>query len=255
MKVVAIMATCGRHKLCERSLRFFLDQDYTGWHVLLIYNNSPVPQELQIAPGPPADVWSKGNKLIKLINQHIDSQTDQPYTNLGAIYNDAIKQIPDGEADVIIHWDDDDIFMPNHISAGVEGLTLAEMVGKVAYKPERSYFRHPTGIQLMGNNLEPSVFVRADHIFKYGYSLTTSDQHMPWFNSLLSEGKMAVDSRGLPTLIYNWGDVEIPTFKTSGNAGNPHNFENYRNFSQDHGDQKLTPWSEEKVQNYYNLIQ
>lgn len=255
MKVVAIMATCGRHKLAERSLRFFLDQDYAGWHVLLIYNNSPVQQELQIASSPPANVWSKDNKLIKLINQHIDSQTGQPYTNLGAIYNDAIKQIPDEEADLIVHWDDDDIFLPNHISEGVKGYLRFVEENKIAYKPDKSYYRYPGGIQLMGNNLEPSVFVKASHIFKYGYSLTTSDQHMTWFNVLLQEGSMAVDKKGPPTLIYNWGDVEIPTFKTSGNAGNPHNFENYRNFSQDHGDQIITPWSLETVQKYYNLIQ
>lgn len=248
MKIFAIMATAGRHTLSERSVRFFLDQDYIGEHGLLIYNNSPVSQAAAI------ELNDISPKEILMINQHLDSVTGQPYTNLGAIYRDAVNYLPD-DVEVVYHHDDDDLFLPNHISEGVEGLLRAREKEKIAYKPERSYYRYPGGIQLMGNNLEPSVFVLLSHIQKHGYSLTTSDQHMPWFNSLLSENLMLVDPHGPPTLIYNWGDVDIPTFKTSGNAGHPNNFDNYRNFSKDHGDGILTPWSKESIQKYYNLIQ
>lgn len=255
MHVIAIMATCGRHKLAERSLRFFMDQDYKDKHTLLIFNNSPINQRMGTIEEEGTD-----HKTIILVNQHIDSQTGGLYSSLGGVYNDALKHVP-GDADVITHFDDDDIFLPNHISEGVSGLTRVQMcdidkppVGYIAYKPERSYYRHPKGVELMGNNLEPSVFVEANHIRDYGYSLTTSDQHMTWFNPLLSEHKMFVDPHGIPTLIYNWGDTDIPTFKTSGNAGDPKNFDNYRNFSQDHGDLILTPWSKEDVLKYYNLV-
>lgn len=247
MKVCAIMATCGRHHLAERSIRFFLDQDYEGIHELLIYNNSPIEQRLP--------TWSteKPNKLVTLINQSGSSRTNQPYENLGDIYNDALKYVsPD--ADVIIHWDDDDIFLPNHISEGAKGLRQARLIKKVAYKPAQSYYRHPGGIQLMSNTLEPSIFTEAVHIRKYGYGLTTTDQHLQWVNPLVYGDLIAVAENGIPTLIYNWGDSDIPTFKTSGNAGHPNNFDNYRNFSKDHGDQMLTPWKKEEVQKYYDLV-
>lgn len=240
------MGTCGRHTLSERSVRMFLDQDYEGEHGLLIYNNSSVPQNL-------FPHTYNGNKSVVLINQHLDSRTGDPYTNLGAIYRDAIGYISE-DTDVIIHWDDDDLFLPDHISEGVKGVTRAREQGKIAYKPAQSYYRHPGGIQLMSNTLEPSIFVPFSHLREYGYHESTSDQHLRWVDPLAYGGQILVDDKGKPTMIYNWGDKDIPTFKTSGNAGNPDNFQNYRNFSTDHGDQIITPWSIERLEKYYALV-
>lgn len=263
MRVACIMATCGRHHLAERSLRFFLDQqhdpdkDHFDVFDLLIYNNSDVELELD------SSIWDRegGYKTIQVVNQHISSRTGKPYDNLGDIYNDAIKHLY-GEPDVIVHWDDDDIFLPNHLYEGLRGYhrareqnyKLESEVFYKAYKPAKSYYRHPKGIELMSNTLEPSIFVEADHIYEHGYSTTTSDQHLKWVNPLVGERSIFVDEKGKPTLVYNWGDTDIPTFKTSGNAGSPNNFNNYRNFSKDHGDQILTPWPKEKVQKYYDLV-
>lgn len=247
MKVTLITATCGRHKLLERSIRFFLEQDYQGVHEMLIYNNSPIQQGLGNFS------TEKPNKLITLVNQSTANRTNQPYQNLGDIYNDAIRYVsPD--TDVISHFDDDDIFLPNHITEGIKGLRRGIDLGKIAYKPAQSYYRHPGGIQLMNNTLEPSIFVAAHHIKKYGYSETTTDQHLQWVNPLVYEQKIFVDENGIPTLVYNWGDTDIPTFKTSGNAGHPNNFKNYRDFSRDHGDLVLNPWKKEDVQKYYDLV-
>lgn len=246
------MATCGRHKLAERSLRFFLDQDYINEHMLLIYNNSDVPQGLW----KPSIGELPKNKTVELINMHTSSRTNEKYSNLGDIYNDALKFVPN-HIDVIIHWDDDDIFLPNHITKGTEGLFEAwcDSEGKIqAYKPAQSYYRHPGGIQLMANTLEPSIFVSAKHIRQYGYSESTTDQHLQWVNPLVYGGLIKVADDGIPTLIYNWGDTDIPTFKTSGNAGHPNNFKNYRDFSRDHGDRVLIPWKKEEVQKYYDLV-
>ena len=249
MSIWAIMATCGRHHLAERSLKFFLDQHSVGKSGLLIYNNSDVEIKDVDVSAPHENV----NSIVKLVNQHIDSQTGKRYTNLGAIYNDAIKHLPE-DAKVIIHWDDDDIFLPNHINEGLNGLQRAIYEGKKAYKPAKSWYRHAGGVELMSNTLEPSIFVLADHIKEYGYSLTTTDQHLQWVNPLVYENQILVEDAGVPTLIYNWGDVNIPTFKTSGNAGSPGNFDNYRKFSQDHGDRILTPWDNINIHEYYNLV-
>lgn len=257
MNVCAIMATCGRHHLAERSLKFFLDQiqeeneeGYYDKYHLLIYNNSDIPLHAESSIMNGVD----GFKSVQLINNNIDRTTGKPYTNLGSIYNDAIKSSLLYEPDVIVHWDDDDIFLKNHLSEGMKGLRRALGEGKIAYKPAKSWYRHPNGIELMSNTLEPSIFTMATHIQKNGYSLTTTDQHLQWVNPLVYGGLISVEDEGTPTLIYNWGDVNIPTFKTSGNAGHPQNFDNYRRFSKDHGDLILTPWSDENVQPYYNLI-
>ncbi len=238
-------ATCGRHTLLERVTRFFIDQDYEGEHILLIYNNSAVEQKL-------GDFDLPDNKKIILVNNHIDKVTGSIYTTLGAIYRDMLDYIPEG-VEICNFFDDDDIFLPNHISEGVKGFMRSDPNQK-AYKPEKSYYRHPKGLELMGNNLEPSVFVTLGHLREYGYKDNTEDQHMSWFWPLLEKQEMFIDPLGVPSLVYNWGDTDIPTFKTSGNAGHINNFQNYRNFSQDHGDRMITPWTKEQVQKYYNLV-
>lgn len=244
MKVCAITATCGRHTCVERCLSFFLNQDYVDRH-LLIYQNSEVHQTLD----------KKIDKsVVTLVNQHIDSITGKRYETLGAIYNDALKYVPE-DTDVIIFMDDDDIFLPNHISNGVEGLKRAMLRSDrpyKAYKPSKAYFRHSAGItEVEGNTMEPSIFVLASHIREYGFSLKTTEQHLQWVHPLVGDGTIFVDPEATSTLIYNWGDNSIPTFKTSGDFHNPHNFENYRNFSQDHGDLILSP---QDVSYYYTLV-
>jgi len=243
MNVYAICATAGRHELLERSVACFLAQDYKGEHTLLIYNNSEIPQDINLGILPP-------NKHIELVNQHLDSRTGKPYRTLGAIYRDALDEVP-SFCEAICFWDDDDLFLPEHITMGVGGLIT---YGKQAYKPAKSWYRHSGGIELMNNTLEPSIFVKTMFLRKYGFRDTTSDQHLSWVNALVEQKEIYTDPEGWPTLIYNWGDVHIPTFKTSGDAGNPHNFDNYRAFSIDHGDQMIRPLNREKLEFYYQQI-
>lgn len=241
--VVCICATCGRHNLMERSMRFFLNQDYEGDHMLLIFNNSVVPQKLS------DEIRYRAVQFIKLVNQSVDTKTGKGYKTLGGIYNDELAHVPE-QAEILVHWDDDDIFLPNHISEGVKGLLKAQEQGKIAYKPRKSWFRHPNGVELMENVLEPSIFVKAQHVKNFGYSDETTAQHLQWVHPLIESNLILSDEEGKPTLIYNWGD-HIPTFKTSGDPYNKSNFKNYRNFSQDHGDQILRPWSNKEVEEYY----
>lgn len=246
MNVVAIMATAGRHTLAERSLKFFIDQDYKGKHTLLIFQNSEVYQALHNPLNLP------DNKQVILVNQHIDTTTGERYNTLGGIYNDVLAHIPE-DTDLVVHWDDDDIFLNNHITEGVNGYKRATESSLRAYKPAKSWFRHPGGVELMSNTLEPSIFVDYQHLKENKYSLETTAQHLQWVNPLVYENKMLVDPNGEPTLIYNWGDTNIPTFKTSGDPNNPGNFNNYRNFSRNHGDLVLSPWSDAQVLEYYKI--
>jgi hypothetical protein len=243
MNVISLCATVGRHTLLERSLKFFIDQDFEGEHTLLIYNNSRVSQ--QIAP---LDLPS--NKRLILVNQHIDSQTKQPYSSLGAIYNDILTYIPD-ECSLINFQDDDDIFLPNHILEGVKGYIRGQ---KKAYKPFYSYYRSTEGVTRVANTMEPSIFVQAEHIRKHGFSLVTTEQHLQWLNPLIASKEIFVDENGPSTLIYDWGDNQVLTYKTSGDFHNPLNFSNCRHNSKDHGDRVITPWEDDRVKQYYNLV-
>src|SRR6187551_1746657 len=98
--VLCVTATCGRHTLMERSLRLYLEQDYAGKSTLLIYNNSPIGQDLAVDK-----LQLNENQEVILINNNIDSLTNSPYSNLGAIYNDIIKYISLDKYRLVCHWD------------------------------------------------------------------------------------------------------------------------------------------------------
>lgn len=231
MVVYCLTATCGRHKSLERCVDMFLNQDYEGEHTLLIYNNSDVDQwmDSHIVPLP-------SNKKIIVYNNDIDKLTRKKYTNLGAIYRDILMMVP-YSCDLINHFDDDDLFYPNHISEGVKGFIKG---GKEAYKPLYSYYRHKNGIEKVNNTLEPSIFVSLKWLKKYGFRESTSDQHLQWVIPLVEQNQIFSDPEGISTCIYNWGD-DYFAFKTSGDMKNPNNFENYRKNSNDHGDRIITP--------------
>lgn len=253
--IVSIMATCGRHTLAERAMKMWIDQDYEGNHTLLIFNNSEVKTELD--PGLKLD----DNQQIILWNNHIDTSTGEPYTSLGAIYNDALKFLNDipaqdslvGHFDIVTHHDDDDLYMPNHLTQGMLGMEAAKKMGMEGYKPQASWYRHKGGLVKMENNMEPSVFLTWTALNQRGYSDTTTEQHLQWYGSMMEEKKIFVDPKGESTLIYNWGDT-IPTYKTSGDFKNPMNFNNVRKSSYDHGDKMFTPWPDDSVKPYYDAI-
>lgn len=236
MKVAVITATAGRHRCIERSVRFFLDQDYADCYQL-IFQNSPTEQRL--------NTNIPHGKII-LVNQSWNSENGQPYKNLGEIYRDAVKHLLP-ETDVVSMFDDDDIFLPNHISEGVKGLLRC---GKTAYKPQYSYYKDRGRFVKMVNTFEPSIFVKTEHILKYGFSDKTTEQHLQWVDALIANNDICSDPDGPSTLIYDWSQ-QIPTFKTSGNAANPKNFDNYRKASQDHGDGIITPVSKKEAESFY----
>jgi hypothetical protein len=240
-ELCAITATYNRHEHLERSVRYFLDQDYEGKHTLLIYNNNPQPLVLD-------DIELPANKKILLFNRHLDRLFFQPYTNLGTIYTDILHYVP-STADVFTFQDDDDTFLPNHYRKGIEGYLKARRDGKLAYKPQKSYYRDPQwNVSLVENTMEPSIFVEAFHVRVYRFHHNTTDQHHRWLAPLTERNQIVVDPDGTPTMIYNWmGDV----FKTSGNPTHPQNFENCRNHKGDLGDGIITPASWEAVEPYY----
>jgi len=241
LKVVCLMLTRGRHYCAERSLSFFLDQDYPNKH-LIIYQNSPVEQTLGASIDP---------NLVTLINNNICSVTGKPYENLGDIYNDAIKHIS-LDTDIVNFFEDDDGRQPYFLSEGVKGYERALSLGKRAYKPLTSIFRTADSISPTQNVLEGSWFVFADHIKNTGFNTGVNvSHHHKWVNPLLANEQVLIDDINQPNYVYNWGE-NIPVYKTSG-AGETHdNFLNYCRFSQDHGDQIL---SRMNVDKYYKQIE
>lgn len=242
MIVLCITATSGRHWCMERTLGMFLNQDYIGKHILLIYNNSDVSLELNLNNLPE-------NKEVILINNYKSKTTRMPYNNLGEIYMDCLDYIEklDLKPDIINHMDDDDIYLKNHISEGVNGYVKGSLL---AYKPKKSYYKDLNGVSLVENVLEPSIFVNYNHLKNHGYYQRSVDLHHKWLQPLIETNQIFVDPNGPATFIYDWNH-EVPIWKTSGDPYNPENFNNYKKTSKDHGDGILTPLSNDILKNYY----
>lgn len=242
-KVCWLTCTKGRHTFIERNIRMFLDQDYEN-KIMVIYNNSDVKQELD-------KELDKEYDNVILVNRCIDSKTGKPYDNLGAIYNDALAYIPE-DVDLLNGADDDDIFLPNHISEGVKGYLKGKELNPdcKAYKPAKSYYVYLNQpIEKVSNILEPSIFVEMSHIREHKYHNNTENQHHKWLDALGSN--IFVDEEGISTMIYDWSQ-QISAWKASGDPNNPSNFHNCEKNSQDHGDKIITPV--DSCEQWYNLI-
>lgn len=227
--VILITPTCGRIRCLRRALALFIEQDYTGEHTMLIFNNSDMVLTLRIPELPP-------NKHVTLINSHVNSVTGNRYTSLGEIQNDMLNFIPD-TIDIVNGFDDDDLILKDHITEGVKGYLRC---GKLAYKPKQSWFKHPGGVELMENTMEPSIFVNAKFLKEIGYDSSKNTQHhLTWVHELLRLQEICSDPEGKPTLIYTWGTDAI--YKTSGAGETANNFDNYRAFSQDFDDCIVKP--------------
>jgi hypothetical protein len=241
LKIVCLCLTAARHYCLERSVSFFLDQDYPNKH-LIIYQNSPIPQKLDNRIDP---------SLVTLINNHIDSKMAMRYTNLGDIYNDAIKYIPK-DADIINFWEDDDNRPTYFLSEGVNGYKRATEAGKKAFKPLTCIFRTAEKMEPVQNILEGSWFVNAQFVQENGFkSGVNVSHHEGWTGPLIRNNEFLSDDINTPNYVYNWGE-NIQVYKTSGAGETWDNFINYHRFSQDHGDQVI---SRINVDKYYKEIE
>lgn len=236
LKVVAIMATYGRHDLCERAVGMFLTQTYENKHLIIMQNST---RECTL------DKSIGANNNITLINR-------SGYQNLGEIYTDSLQYIP-ADADLVCFWDDDDIYLPKHIITGVYMFkaAIARNANYAAVKYMYSLYMHGDNISYVNNTLEPSWFIRASAIKQYGFNLTTGSQHRAWVDPIISEGKCLENQNFIPTFCYTWGNG---VYKTSGDVDAVDNFQNFRNESSDFGDDIITPYTTSALEEIYEPI-
>jgi hypothetical protein len=227
MKIVGVMATCGRHYYCERAVGMFLQQSHPDKHLIIIQNSS-VHQTLD-----------KDYSNITLINK-------SDFSNLGQVYNEAIKHIP-WDGGLWCCFDDDDVFLPNHFEEGEAGYIRGK---KKAYKPKFSYFWNANKITPMSNVLETSWFIETSLIKSLGFREESKKHHFNWIDNLLATKQVYVDETGPKTMCCVWGQQEKPLYHSSGD-GSPNNFNNFRKASVDHGDKVITPWTLQQLDPIY----
>jgi hypothetical protein len=236
--VSCLMTTYGRFECVERSVAYWLNQDYINKE-LVILNTAPVELEL--------DVRLQG-KGIRIVNQKTIHGTDIPYTNVGQIRADVVKL---ALGKYLCFWDDDDAYLPWHISQGVDYLLKT---GKKAYKPAQSYWSDDAGktFVLARNAMEASVIAETESIQIYGFKDSNGGEHVTWMQGLLSEEQLDENYEVTPfeSYAYIWGD-EIASHKQSGWIDDPNNFENHKKASTDFGVRPLSLYSPLRVKLFY----
>ena len=102
-KISAVMCTYGRFSCVERAMNCFLAQTYPNKE-LIIYNTDAANG---YNPSLNYGASSVPNFNITIVNCGMDSITQKPYTNVGAIRRDALMF---ASGDYVVTWDDDDVF-------------------------------------------------------------------------------------------------------------------------------------------------
>lgn len=248
MEVLCIAATKNRHAHLEKLVRCFLDQDYQGKHTLFIFNNAKEPQRIEDNSPP--------NKRIILINNHLNSVTGKEYDTLGEVYNDILNyiniyvRIGELSPELITHMDDDDIYLPSHISEGVKGYLRGQ---KKAYKPSKSYFVDSRGVHVTSNVMEPSIFVNYQFLKEHGYYNENKSAHLKWVDAASKAKEYFIDDKGVSTFVYDWSG-KMPVIKISGAKENRADLQKQTAKATDVGDGVITPMSREQLKDYLNKI-
>jgi hypothetical protein len=174
---------------------------------------------------------------IIVVNNNIDYETNQPYTNRGQICRDAVTH---AQGDYFMLADDDDVYLPWHIEQAVDGIIAN---GRDAWKPEQSFFAQPHRVVLVMNTLEASVIVKMPRIRQIGFRTDkTGYEGLSWYTRLRDEGQLDEHNQNyVPSYCFNWSDpAEIAGHKQSGNIDHPDNFEHHKQASVDYATRPLT---------------
>lgn len=230
----------------KRLVRFYMDQDYRGRSLLFIYNNSPATQKLDTEA-----IKLTGNKAVILINNSLDLRTRKTYKCVGDIHRDALELASQNcTPEIVTFFEDDNFYLPNHISQGMKGMFKAYLKNMLGYKPHQSYFNCDTGIALQVDTFEPSFFIDYNFIKEHGFSKTSVSFHYKWIERLLDLGKLFVDTKGRPTFIYNWGENNLSGQRKDSQAA----ILNHRAQNKDTGNGIITPISKEEAKRIYRIV-
>ena len=244
-KISAIMCTYGRFKCVERAMNCFLAQTYPNKELIIYNTDTDSPYNL-----------IQSNRSITIVNRSIDFETNEPYTNVGAIRRDALK-FAIGE--YVVTWDDDDIFLPHFMQQAMDRMKETNLP---SFKPEKSFFYSGDKLSLVKNTHEASIVASTEIVIEYGYLLETGKEGLGWYTKMRDKRELDEnDKRYLPSYCFNWndGDIMEAPHKQSGDIDNPENFNNHKAQSLDRvNGRSLSIYSQEKLREtykpYYNFI-
>ena len=225
--VACLTCTYGRFQRMRECLAFFLAQDYPAKR-LFILNNHPTPLRCDL---PDVTVFNE--------------PSDEPGIPRQRLLELAIRnsQLP---IDFVHTWDDDDAWLPWHLSQAVRQITVhrrgaeyaengvfqgkdvavlgdlpfgrelrverrASAVQIAAWKPARSWihFTRTGDYKLNSNNYEASMIVHFAEMLTIGYAKASGNEHRPLLDALKENDALGTTEVGArSSYIYSWrGDL------------------------------------------------
>jgi hypothetical protein len=121
-KVTALCLTALRPNLLERIIGFFLAQDYPNKQLIIVQNSIDTYHIENLNDNP--DV-----KLINCPREYFQTMREMYQKGL-----EIVKDIAD-DTDLIVFWEDDDIYLGNYISTCFNRGWLSPQNNYIAYKP------------------------------------------------------------------------------------------------------------------------
>lgn len=217
--VSAVMCTYRRFHCVECSMNYFLNQDFKDAELIIYNTDTDYPLQL-------GNSLRQIDRRVRIINNGTDFVTGKLYTNIGAIRRDSL-QFANGR--FYNCWDDDDIFLPYHLSQLIEGI---QRTNRKAFKPSHSFFRNwDKSIQIVQNVMEASLLVEKSEV---DFNLQSGTEHLSWYTRLRDQGQLNENEENtVPAYCFDWQRNPDAEHKQSGAIDNPNNFENHKEYSKD----------------------
>jgi hypothetical protein len=190
MKVDCLMGTYGRYSLASEALACFLQQTVLAQASLLIYNQHPVPLCFD-------------HPRVRVVNEK------PPPGSVRHIRRRMIE-LADPEADLLHFWDDDDLYLPWHLSD-----CLAHISNHVAWKPASSWMSERNEVfRQQANVFEGSWIFCAGYLKDAPQDTHPSYTDHPVYQQATEAGLLAqTELDGRRSYIYRW---DIGTQHVSG---------------------------------------
>jgi hypothetical protein len=245
MNKISFVCTSYRRFTCvERIVAQYHSQTHQNKELIIFNTDTKYPYSLGF-----------DDPSIHIINNEIDYETNQLYTNRGQICRDAVTH---ANGDYFMLADDDDIYLPWHLQQAYDGI---QENGKDAWKPKQSFFAMPDRVELCMNTLEASVIIKMNRIREIGFRTDiTGYEGLSWYTKLRDEGNLdEYNPNFIPSYCFNWSDPpELAGHKQSGKIGHPDNFNEHKEHSKDYAYRPLEKLSKENInityKKYYDWL-
>jgi hypothetical protein len=183
--ITCLMPTCGRTVCIGESIFSFINQTYPNRKLIILDTH---PQDMKFNIKFPDNIF------------YVKSDSKQ-YSNLGDKYRHLITMV---DTELFCIWEDDDIWLPNHLESLVQTYNMAIIEPMKRYK-----IGHPKHFAMYGGVGKPITYLKLDgnccwcrYLFE-NKQLDSVDLKEPCDISLLTSFD-SIWSIQLPTYIYRW---------------------------------------------------